>query len=191
MPSQSKPRGAELREPSRSAMIAIVGAESTGKSTLARALAQQLSAYYLPEYLREFCELMRRTPTAQEQSGIVTGQLAAEARALDDPPLTKSLIIVDSTPLMTAIYSWEYFSDRSLLAAAIVHQRHYALTLVAGDDIAWVADGIQRDSPQVAQRCQRRLIETLEQHAIAFSVLSGSVGARTTRALMLMRAAGL
>ena len=172
-------------------MIAIVGAESTGKSTLAQALAQHLGAHYLPEYLREFCDRMRRTPTAQEQGGIVAGQLASERHALTVLAATAPWVIVDSTPLMTAIYSSEYFADDSLLAAAIQHQRRYALTLVAGDDIAWVADGIQRDGPVIRQRCQRRLIETLEQHEIRFNVLVGEVETRLSNALVLLHAAGL
>ena len=172
-------------------MIAIVGAESTGKSTLAQALAQRLGGHYLPEYLREFCDRMQRTPTAQEQTGIVAGQLAAERLALAETVASKPWLIVDSTPLMTAIYSSEYFADDSLLAAAILHQRHYALTLVAGDEIAWVADGIQRDGPAVRQLCQQRLIETLWQHKIGFELLVGDLETRLANALAPLRASGL
>ena len=56
--------------------IAIVGAESTGKTTLAAALAQRLAAdtgrsvAWVPEVLREWCAHSGRTPLVHEQASI-------------------------------------------------------------------------------------------------------------------------
>jgi nicotinamide riboside kinase len=175
------------------AMIALVGAESTGKTSLAQALARRVNAVCLPEYLRDFCDRLGRTPTPNEQPQIVAGQLAAERAAMQTAAKANgaALVIVDSTPLMTAIYSSEYFADDSLLALALRHQRNYALTFVADNDIAWVADGIQRDSPLVRERCQRRLIDILQQHEIGFVLLRGDLQTRSAAALTHLRAAGL
>ena len=48
-------------------VIALVGAESTGKTTMCQALAGQLQAQghsvgVVPEYLRQWCEARGRTP---------------------------------------------------------------------------------------------------------------------------------
>jgi nicotinamide riboside kinase len=42
------------------ARVAILGAESTGKSTLAEALAMYYDTVWVPEYLREFVEVQGR-----------------------------------------------------------------------------------------------------------------------------------
>jgi nicotinamide riboside kinase len=175
------------------AMIALVGAESTGKTSLAQALALRINAVCLPEYLRDFCDRLGRAPKPNEQAQIVAGQLAAERAAMQSAVKANgaALVIVDSTPLLTAIYSSEYFADDSLLMVALRHQRSYALTFVADSDIAWVADGMQRDGPLVRERCQRRLIDLLQQHEIDFVLLRGDLETRSATALTHLRAAGL
>ena len=59
--------------------IAILGAESTGKSSLAADLAAALrekghSVHPLGEYLREWCDLHGRTPQPDEQAAIAHEQ---------------------------------------------------------------------------------------------------------------------
>ncbi|MFS2019786.1 AAA family ATPase, partial [Massilia sp. CT11-108] len=44
------------------ARVALLGAESTGKSTLAQALAARYGTLWVPEYLREFVEVNARVP---------------------------------------------------------------------------------------------------------------------------------
>ena len=61
-------------------VIAVLGAESTGKTTLARSLADELArrtglrAAWVPETLREWCDRTGRTPAAHEQADIAAEQ---------------------------------------------------------------------------------------------------------------------
>ena len=66
-------------EPQRGRVIVLLGAESTGKTTLARELQAALGAHgesvaLVEEYLREFCDRHGRTPRHNEQSGIAREQ---------------------------------------------------------------------------------------------------------------------
>ena len=70
-------------------VIAILGAESSGKTQLALALAHRLrgaglDAHTAAEHLREFCELHRRTPhqTGFEQCVTFDGRVAARIEHL-------------------------------------------------------------------------------------------------------------
>ena len=64
-------------------LIAIVGAESTGKTALAQALAGRLSGVAVPELLRAWCDREGRTPRPDEQADIAAAQTAAiDAAAL-------------------------------------------------------------------------------------------------------------
>ncbi|MEO6294049.1 MAG: ATP-binding protein, partial [Burkholderiaceae bacterium] len=121
--------------------IAILGAESTGKTELTRQLAAHFAAdgrpvLLVPEFLREWCNTQSRTPRPDEQLGIATEQ----ARRVDESS-QHAILIVDTTPLMIAIYSDMLFDDQSLYDMALAHQRSYDLTLVTGLDLPWVADG--------------------------------------------------
>ena len=166
--------------------IALLGAESTGKTALAQALLAhgqlcQRQVLWVPEYLREWCDAAGRTPLAHEQALIA--QTQAE-RALAAP--TCDWLLVDTTPLMTAVYSDLLFADRSLYESALAHQTHYDLTLLMGLDLPWVADGLQRDGPQVRLPVDTRLRHALLGAGIRFSVIYGWGADRSQAALRAM-----
>lgn len=170
---------------SRVRRIAIVGAESTGKSWLARSLTEVLrergeTAHWVPEQLRLWCEREGRTPQPHEQRPI------AQAQADAVLAITAGTVIADTTPLMTAIYSHKLFDDDSLYPMALAHQRLFDLTLVTGLDLPWVADGIQRDGPQVRAPIDAILRQTLVQAQVDFRVVYGQGLARLNNALLAM-----
>lgn len=169
--------------------IAILGAESTGKTQLAKGLAahwmaQGDSALWVPEVLREWCDKEGRTPQPHEQWDIVHEQAQ---RVLQAPAM--DWLIADTTPLMTAIYSELLFSDCTLYDYALEHQRHYDLTLVMGLDLPWVADGLQRDGPQVREPVDRLLRAALERGKNSYQVIRGSGHERMAAALSVISAA--
>ena len=129
--------------------LALVGAECSGKTTLATALARELPAHYVPEVLREFVDSTGRSPTKHEQHMIMAGQINAERVAYQQAAISGvPWVCADPCPLMTAVYSIEYFNDESLLPPAVRHQQTYDLTLWCDVDLPWVPDGAQRDGPQ-------------------------------------------
>ena len=165
-------------------VIAIVGAESTGKTTLATALATALDrpdrrAVHVSEYLREFCDAHGRTPLGSEQPGIA----AEQTRRIEAAAAHHAIVVADTTALMTAVYSDWVFGDASLYAAAAGAHRHCDLTLLTALDIAWVADGAQRDGPQVREPIDAILRGALASARVGFSVIGGMGEARTANAL--------
>ena len=96
--------------------VAIVGAESTGKTTLASQLAPRLAqetglrVAWVPELLREWCDRVGRTPQAHEQAAI----LRAHHERIEAAAATHDVVVCDTTALMTAVYSRLIFDDRSL-----------------------------------------------------------------------------
>ncbi|MFM7332478.1 MAG: AAA family ATPase [Brachymonas sp.] len=164
--------------------IALLGAESTGKSQLAGELAAHLdasgqNAIAVSEYLREWCEREGCTPQPENQAHIAQTQQARIEAATSQA----SWVIADTTPLMTAVYSEFIFSDKSLHHQALAYQRSFDLTLVTGLDMPWEADGIQRDGPHVRGPVDALLRNLLQQAGIAYEVVYGSGHQRTANAL--------
>jgi len=58
--------------------IAILGTASSGKTTLAAALAERYQTVWVPEYLREFVDTAGRVPVAEDQIHIARTQLVRE-----------------------------------------------------------------------------------------------------------------
>jgi nicotinamide riboside kinase len=163
--------------------IAILGAECTGKTRLAQALVSHLKPLqpqvrWVGEYLREWCDAHGRTPRADEQASIAQVQME---RILAQP--AAGLVLCDTTPLMTAIYSDLLLGDPSLLAPTLRMHQTFGLTLVTGLDIPWVPDGIQRDGELVRSQVDQRLRVLLQQNGIAYSTVYGTGTARTQCAL--------
>ncbi len=168
----------------RAIRIALLGAESTGKTRLAAELAAHLRAQgqtvaAVPEALREWCIHEGRTPRPDEQMAIALEQ----ARRVDQA-VAADIVIADTAPLMTAVYSELLFGDCSLYDFALSHQRRYDLTLLTGLDLPWVADGLQRDGPQVREPVDALLRAALARAGLAYQVIYGTGAQRLANALV-------
>jgi nicotinamide riboside kinase len=169
-------------------IVALLGAESTGKTTLAHTLALALRAQgrraaVVSEVLREFCERKARTPRPEEQAAIADEQWRRiEAAAVDG-----AVVLADTTPLMIAVYSEFVFGDRGLYARALERQARCTATLLTGLDLPWQPDGLQRDGPQVRGPVDALIRAALASAALPHAVIYGEGEARTAAALAALR----
>ncbi len=168
----------------RGFVVAIVGAESTGKSTLASGLAEALRGplrrvAVVDEALREFCDTHGRTPARDEQAGIA----AEQTRRIDVAAAHHDLVVADTTALMTAVYSDIVFGDTGLYEDARRWHARSNLTLLTALDLAWQPDGLQRDGPHVREPVDERIRAALARGGCNFSVVAGSGSARLDAAL--------
>ncbi len=167
--------------------VAILGAESSGKSTLAEALAARYGTVWVPEYLREFVDTRGRVPFESDQYPIARTQLeredAAAARAT-------RFLFCDTTPLMTALYSRQYWGRVDPQLARLDSRHDYAWTLVTAPDSPWEPDGLQRESEEVRQQVHRMLLETLAARAIPYVLLEGELAQRMRQVEALLGPAG-
>ena len=173
--------------------IAIVGAESTGKSWLTQALAGILRdrgqvVHTVDEVLRHWCDRAGRTPQRHEQMAIAQQQADAAHPVAHQSPDT--WLLSDTTPLMTAIYSHLLFDDERLYPMALAHQTLYDITLVMGLDLPWVPDGLQRDGPQVRGPIDTLVRQALERSGTPYRVVYGQGPRRLDNALLALGLAG-
>jgi nicotinamide riboside kinase len=165
-------------------VVTVLGAESTGKTTLAGEIGAALAGRgvnvaVVAEALREFCAAEARTPRADEQAGIAARQserIALAAAGAD-------VVVADTSALMIAVYSEILFGDTSLYADALAREKTYDLTLVTALDLPWQADGLQRDGPHVRAPVDALLRAALARAAIAFETVAGHGEARLAAAL--------
>jgi NadR type nicotinamide-nucleotide adenylyltransferase len=167
--------------------IAILGAESTGKSTLAQALAAHYGTVWVSEYLREFVDTQGRVPYEDDQYHIACTQLERENAAAAQ---ASGILFCDTAPLMTAVYSRIYWGRVDAPLAALARKHDYALTLVAATDCPWEPDGLQRDSEDVRQRVHRQLLATLDEQGIPYVQVKGSLPQRLRQVEALLGSPG-
>lgn len=163
--------------------LAILGAESSGKSTLAAALAAHYGTLWVPEYLREFVEEQGRVPAESDQFFIARTQMEHEDAAA---ALAQRYLFCDTTPLMTAIYSRWYWQRVDAQLAQLERRHEYAFTLVTAPDCPWEADGLQRESEAVRQTIHEQVLQVLAQRGIGYLLVSGSLAERMQQAVDLL-----
>ena len=171
-------------------VVTLLGAESTGKTTLARELGAALAARavrvtVVDEALREFCASAGRTPRADEQAAIA----ALQSGRIDAAAASAEIVVADTSALMIAVYSELVFGDTSLYAEALMQQRRYDLTLVTALDLPWQPDGLQRDGAHVRAPVDALLRNALGSAGIAFTTVAGHGAERPTAALLAIDAA--
>ncbi|HEY0245920.1 MAG TPA: ATP-binding protein [Mucilaginibacter sp.] len=127
--------------------IAVVGPESTGKSTMSAYLAEHYHTVWVPEYAREYCEKLTSPPTWQDEINMFEGQLALEKELL---PKANHILICDTTFITVKIWSDQIFgrSPQQVLDRLPNHQ--YDLYLLLNIDMPWQEDPL-RDFPHMRE----------------------------------------
>lgn len=174
-------------------VIAILGAESTGKTTLAHTLTLELRALghdaaVVTEYLREFCDRAGRTPRVEEQADIA----AEQTRRIQAAARRHDIVVADTSAVMIAVYSDLIFDDRSLYAEALAaHRDQCDATLLTALDLPWQADGFIRDGAHVREPVDALVRQALDSAALPYGVVYGQADARTKAALSALQRLGL
>jgi nicotinamide riboside kinase len=172
--------------------VALLGAESTGKTQLSQELAAHFRAQgwkvaVVEEVLREWCTREGRTPRPEEQLPIAQEQ----ERRVDAAAADADLVIADTTSLMVAIYSAMLFEDGTLYRFALERQATYDATLLTGLDLPWVADGLQRDGPHVREPVDALVRAGLEKAGVNYQVVYGSGPQRLANAVDALARVGI
>jgi NadR type nicotinamide-nucleotide adenylyltransferase len=168
--------------------IVITGAESTGTTTLARALSEHFACPHVLEYGREWSATRPGGLAApwrtEEFVEIAATQNAHEAAAARVSP--NRWIVCDTDALATAVWHERYmgFASPDVLAIA-ARQRRPLVRILTGDEISFVQDGL-RDGEHIRHAMQERFREILsapEAGGVPWVELRGSVEARLAQAL--------
>jgi nicotinamide riboside kinase len=172
--------------------IALLGAESTGKTRLAHELTQDLAtrglrARMVTEVLREWCTHEGRAPRPEEQLAIAHEQEDRVDAALAEA----DIVIADTTALMVALYAGMLFPDGELCRFAVARQRRYDATLVTGLDLPWAPDGLHRDAAASREDVDALVRTLLHGAGVAFQVVYGEGPRRLAGALQALAAAGV
>ncbi len=157
--------------------LALLGGESSGKTTLARALAAELGCAWVAEYGRQRWEELRETLGVQELVHVAETQVAWEAAAEADPQaLASGWLVCDTTPLTTLQYC---LHDHGQAPAALwaLAQRPYDLVVVCTPDFDFVQDGCRRDDAY-RQAQHAWTLDRLRERGQPWVAVRGSVAER-------------
>lgn len=154
--------------------VVLVGAESTGKTTLAELLATEFQTVWVPEFGREYCETRSGPWKSREFEAIAKGQ-----QDLENAMVSKAnrVLICDTNGLSTGVWHRRYMNRYSAKVEAIAARDKVDLYLLTLPDIPWVQDGT-RDGEHVRKTMHEWFLSALGQSGKPYVKLAGSIEQR-------------
>ena len=174
-----------------SRLVVFVGAESTGKSTLASLLAREQGAQFVPEIGRIIWEEKQGQLVAADYVEIAERHRAAEDAAVaiaggDD-------VFVDTNALTTLLLGLRFGQvtepgPPALLRYALECRTRYLHHFVCADDIPYEEEPGVRENVAWRTQIQQLVLEDLDRRGIAYTILTGSLEQRAARVLTTLAA---
>ncbi|MBI2064572.1 MAG: ATP-binding protein, partial [Candidatus Yanofskybacteria bacterium] len=167
--------------------ICIVGAESTGTTTMAKALAKHYQTNWVPEYGRESSEAKMYRQDADKWQTNEFIEIAKEQCRREDlfARTANKVLICDTDAFATGIWHERYVGSRSKEVEAISKNRKYDLYLLTDIDIPFTQDGT-RDGEHIREWMHNVFIERLTEENKKFEILSGNHEKRLAKAINLV-----
>lgn len=167
--------------------VCVLGAESTGTTTLAKGLAAHLQTVWVEEYGREYSEvkLARNDPDWRTDEFIM---IAGEQLRREDAAARRAdrILICDTNAFATILWHRRYMGSHSQAVEEIARRGRCDLYLLTGDDIPFVQDGL-RDGEHIRHQMHGWFEEALAAQAAPWHVLRGSHEKRMQEGVRLIR----
>jgi NadR type nicotinamide-nucleotide adenylyltransferase len=142
--------------------VAITGPESSGKTTLARELAEFFNSVYVPEFAREYLENLDRPYNRKDLIAIAEGQLEAEAQLM---PSAHRIIFCDTELTVIKIWSDDKFGSIDPELEKLAGNNIYDHYLLCRPDLPWETDPL-RENPNDRDSLFRIYEDELKNHPL-------------------------
>jgi NadR type nicotinamide-nucleotide adenylyltransferase len=159
--------------------IAVVGPESTGKSTMSAYLAKHYNTVWVPEFARDYCSKLTEPPTWQDEINMFYGQLELEKELL---PQAGKLLICDTTFITVKIWSDHVFGKTPQEVLELLPHYTYDLYLLLNIDLPWEEDPL-RDFPDMREHFMDIWYKELNALNANYVLISGAGHERYNRAV--------
>jgi NadR type nicotinamide-nucleotide adenylyltransferase len=123
--------------------IAITGPESTGKSTLARKLAEHYKTLWVPEYARTYIDQLDRPYEQHDLNQIAKGQIFHENEFISK---SNKFMFCDTELTVLKIWSAYKYGNVDSYILSEYKNSSYDLYLLLDIDLPWEYDS-QRENP--------------------------------------------
>jgi NadR type nicotinamide-nucleotide adenylyltransferase len=162
--------------------IAITGPESTGKSILSEQLASHYNTAWVPEYAREYLELLGKPYNEEDILHIAHGQLSHE-----DLQRSKAngYLFCDTELVVTKIWSEVKYKRCDPWILDTIASHRYELYLLCDIDLPWQYDPL-REHPDQRQYLFDLYYNELKSRNYPFEVVRGTGPARLAHAVGLI-----
>jgi HTH-type transcriptional repressor of NAD biosynthesis genes len=168
--------------------VCVLGAESTGTTTLAQALAGQLATEWVQEYGREHSAKKLAANDSVWRTEEFTHIAEEQTRREDAAARTANRVLVcDTNAFATALWHRRYLGGQSAEVEAIARRGRCDLYLLTGDEIPFVQDGL-RNGEHIRHEMHGWFETALASQPVPWKILRGPPEMRLREAMVLTEA---
>jgi NadR type nicotinamide-nucleotide adenylyltransferase len=164
--------------------VCVIGAESTGTTTLAEALARHYQTAWVPEYGRLYTEATRYQRVNLEWTSEEFIHIAEMQNRMEDwlATVANRILFCDTDAFATNLWHERYMGALLPALEPYIADRKYDLYLLTDVDIPYVQDTI-RDGKEIRHAMHKRFADEMKRRGKPYFLLSGRHTERMKRAV--------
>ena len=159
--------------------FAFTGPESSGKTTLSKAIAEKIQANYYPEFSREYLNKRNGTYTKKDLDEIALGQFEFINQ------IDKKNQVYDTEMLVIQIWSEFKYHSCSELILNLVRQQQIDHYFLCSPDIPYEEDPL-RECPEHRDELFDIYLNKLKTCKVPFSIIKGTPSERIEKTLEII-----
>lgn len=160
-----------MNSPQQKIRIAITGPESTGKTTLAKQLAEHYGGVYIPEYAREYVEQLPEHYTFGDVENIARTQVEQYLATINSPG---NIYFFDTWLIITKVwFQWVFGKVPDWLEAQI-KSCPIDLFLLCCADLPWEADPVRENGGENRIELFKQYEQELKHYNFNFVEIKGA-----------------
>lgn len=168
--------------------IAVTGPESTGKTTLAKQLAEHFNGLFIPEYAREYVESLSEHYTYADVEMIAKKQID---QYLETQESFETIFFFDTWLIVTKVwFSWVFGRIPDWLEHRI-NTCPVDLFLLCSPDLPWEADSVRENGGENRIRLFEQYKLELKHYNFNFVEICGTGNERLDNAIRAIRDFGI
>lgn len=153
--------------------IVVLGAESTGTTTLSRDLAEKLRVPWAPEIGRYYTESILTTNHAWEDEDFYRIGRLQQAYEAEMAKRSDGVIVCDTNAVATELWQRRYMGRTTAEMKRIAARDKADLYIITGDEIPFVQDGI-RDGEHIRHQMHRWFIAHIKKTSVPYLIVTGT-----------------
>ncbi len=169
--------------------VVITGPESTGKTELARALAEKLGTLWIPEYARHYIETLGHKYGYDDVEKIAKYQVAQESEFISKAE--DGILIFDTWLIITKVWFDVVYGKCPTWLPDHIGFSKIDLFLVCATDLPWIADPVRENGGDKREELFQMYIHEIQKFGFNFEIVRGVGKARLECALNLLSKHGI
>jgi len=159
--------------------IAIIGPESTGKSTLSKQLADYFGTTWVPEFARQYLDIIARPYVESDLLAIARGQVETEDRLLGT---ANDFLFCDTTLIVLKVWSEHSYGRCDPWILDQLERVKYDYFFLTDIDMPWEEDP-QREHPHKREYFFNLYKSYLDKGGFPYTLVSGNEEERLQTAI--------